>query len=189
MAPQSAVYDACVLYPAPMRDVLMTLAHRGLVRARWSEEILEEWVSNLLKNRPDLTRERLERTRDKMIEAIPDSLVKVSPTLLSQLELPDPDDRHVLAAAIQAKAQVIVTLNSKDFPSKVLTQFGVEKRTPDAFIADLCGHDLAAVIGSLRQQRERLKNPPHSVDEFLETLRRQGLLTTISLIEPNKHML
>jgi predicted nucleic acid-binding protein len=167
----------------------MTLAVAGLVRARWTDTILEEWIRNLLENRPDLTRERLERTKAKMIEAIPDSLVEISATLSEQLELPDPDDRHVLAAAIQAEAQVIVTMNVKDFPSSVLGKYDVETRTPDAFIAELLNNEPLAVLQAVKGQRERLKNPPQSVDEFLSTLKRQGLIVSVSLMEPYRHLL
>jgi predicted nucleic acid-binding protein len=112
----TALYDSCVLYPAPLRDLLMWLALSDLFRARWSNDIHEEWIRNLLEDRPDLTRERLERTRDKMNSNIRDCLVTGYEPLIDGLTLPDPNDRHVLAAAIRASADVIVTFNLKDFP-------------------------------------------------------------------------
>ena len=82
------VYDACVLYPAPLRDLLIRIAHRGVVRARWSERILDEWVRNLLANRPDLSAAKLARTRDLMAKAVPDCLVTGYEPIIAGLELP-----------------------------------------------------------------------------------------------------
>jgi len=111
----TVVYDACVLYPAPLRDFLMWLALSGCFRARWSEQIHAEWKRNLLRNRPDLSAAQLDRTSTLMNDAIPDSLVCGYEKLIPGLFLPDPDDRHVLAAAIRCGASVIVTFNRKDF--------------------------------------------------------------------------
>jgi len=116
----TAIFDACVLYPAPLRDLLMSLALTGLFRAKWTAAIHEEWIGNLLRNRDDLTRPQLERTRDLMDRAVPDALVAGYEELIDPLTLPDPDDRHVLAAAIRGRADVIVTSNLKDFPETAL---------------------------------------------------------------------
>ena len=133
----TAVYDACVLYPAPLRDFLMWLALSGLYRARWTEEIHCEWKRNLLKNRPDLTIEQLDRTSQLMDLAIPDACVDSYEDLIVGLSLPDDDDRHVLAAAIRCGADVIVTFNLKDFPIRSLEPFGIEAQHPDEFVENL----------------------------------------------------
>ena len=109
MATFTALYDACVLYPAPLRDLLMRLALTDLFRARWTDAIHEEWIRNVLANRSDLKREQLERTRDLMNAHVRDCLVTGHENLIEGLNLPGPDDRHVLAAAIRAGAGVIVT--------------------------------------------------------------------------------
>ncbi|MBC8122315.1 MAG: PIN domain-containing protein [Gemmatimonadaceae bacterium] len=101
MAAFTALYDANVLYPAELRNLLMHLASMGLFRAKWSADIHEEWMSSLLKNRPDLTRFKLERTRMLMYKHAVDALVDGYEDLIPGLRLPDPDDRHVLAAAIR----------------------------------------------------------------------------------------
>ncbi len=116
----TALYDACVLYPAPLRDLLMQLALTDLFRARWTEQIHDEWIRNLLKKRPDLTLQQLTRTKELMNSHVRDCLVTNYEYLIPSLELPDPDDRHVLAAAIQGNADVIVTTNLSDFPSSVI---------------------------------------------------------------------
>src|SRR5713101_6221354 len=135
MARPTVVLDACVLYPAPLRDLLLWLAVAGLYRPRWTEAIHEEWMENLLRERPDLARDRLERTRDLMNQAVADCLVSGYESLIASLSLPDPDDRHVLAAAIQAGAESIVTYNLGDFPAAALATHGVQAQHPDEFIA------------------------------------------------------
>lgn len=97
MASFTAFLDASVLYPAPVRDLLLELAVSDLYRAKWSNAVHEEWIAALLRNRSDLTRERLQRTRDLMNAHVRDCIVEGFEVLIDSLELPDPDDRHVLA--------------------------------------------------------------------------------------------
>jgi predicted nucleic acid-binding protein len=172
------VYDACVLYPAPLRDFLIRLAGTGLFAARWTRHIHDEWTRNLLADRPDLTEEQLQRTRELMDAAVPDCLVENYQRLVPALELPDPDDRHVLAAAIVAHAQIIVTFNLKDFPGHALDPFGVEAMHPDRFVE--CQMDLseASVVQAAKAQRNSLRNPVKDASEFLDTLAAQGLPAT-----------
>jgi cytosine/adenosine deaminase-related metal-dependent hydrolase len=118
-----AFYDANVLYPSGLRNFLMHLALTGIFRAHWSAEVHDEWIRNLLKNRPDLTADKLDRTRQLMDKALPDALVTGYEHLIDSVELPDRDDRHVLAAAIHCGARVIVTLNLGDFPGPALDKF------------------------------------------------------------------
>jgi hypothetical protein len=124
----TALYDACVLYPAPLRDLLMGLAGTGLFRARWTDDIHNEWIENLLKNEPHRDRARLERTRNLMNAAVLDCLITGYEPLIPALALPDPDDRHVLAAAIRGRADVIVTYNLKHFPDAILGGYGIAAR-------------------------------------------------------------
>lgn len=177
-SPFTAIYDACVLYPAPLRDFLMWLALSGRFRARWTAEIHAEWKRNLLKNRRDLNMEQLDRTSELMDRAVPDALVTGHAALIDGLTLPDPDDRHVLAAAIRGNASVIVTFNQKDFPASVLEAFGVEAQHPDEFIDNLFDLDPAAVIAAAQRQRRQLRHPPLDVEAYLDSLRRQGLVQT-----------
>lgn len=181
-SPFTVVYDACVLYPAPLRDFLMWLGLSGRFRARWSAQIHDEWKRNLLVNRPDLTQEQLDRTSMLMNHAIPDGLVTDHESLIGGLTLPDADDRHVLAVAIRCNASVIVTFNEKDFPSAVLAPFGVEAQHPDEFIENLFDLDPAAVVAAAQRQRAQLKNPVTSVDRYLEALQRQGLVQSVKLL-------
>ena len=131
------VYDANVLYPAQLRDLLMRLAVSGLVRAHWSDQIHEEWMGNVLVNRPDLRQEQLDRTRALMERALPSARVEGYEQHMASISLPDPDDRHVVAAAIEAKAEVIVTFNLRDFPESVFDPLGLKALHPDAFVLSL----------------------------------------------------
>jgi predicted nucleic acid-binding protein len=184
-----AVYDACVIYPAPLRDLLLRLALTDLFRARWSERIHEEWMRSVLKDRPDLSAQQLQRTRELMNLAVPDCLVIGYEGLIDHLDLPDPDDRHVLAAAIRCQAGVIVTYNLTDFPPAALASHGIEAQHPDDFVSHL--HDLAsaAVCTAVRSQREALKNPPRSVRELLDTFLSLGLAGTVARLETMQELL
>ena len=182
MAGFSAFYDANVLYPAELRNLLMHLAVTGLFRAKWSADVHEEWISSLLKNRHDLTRDKLEHTRMLMDKHAVDALVTGYEDLIPGLQLPDPNDRHVLAAAIRGQANVIVTMNLRDFPSDVLAPLGIEAQHPDEFILHLLDLAPGAVVAAAENHRQSLKNPPKTVSEYLETLERQGLTQTVSVL-------
>ena len=176
------VLDSCVLYTAPLRDFLMHLALLDLFRARWTEEIHEEWIRNVLESRPALTREQLTRTKELMNAHTRDSIVEGYEGLIESLALPDAEDRHVLAAAIHAEAEFIVTFNLRDFPAGALAPFEIEAIHPDAFLGLLLERDPAKVLLAAERQRQSLKNPPKSRDEFLETLRSQGLIETVKIL-------
>ena len=179
----TAVLDACVLYPAPLRDLLMQLSVTDLFQARWTEDIHAEWIWNLLKNRSDLTRSKLEHTRDLMNQNVRDCLVTGYREIVPSLTLPDPKDRHVLAAAIAARADIIVTFNLKDFPAPALAAYKIEAQHPDEFIMHLLDLSLEVVFLAVRRQRQSLRNPPKSVEDLLETLRRQGLAKTAAYLQ------
>ena len=168
------VYDACVLYPASIRDLLLQLATTELVRAKWTEQIHKEWIENLLENRPELTRERLEKTRDRM-NTLPDCLISGYEQLETGLELPDVNDRHVLAAAIHGGAQAIVTYNLADFPVSELNKHNVAAIHPDEFVLDLVDLDSKVVLASVQRILQRLKNPPLSMAQYIEILRKNRL--------------
>jgi len=179
MASFTVLYDACVLYPAPLRDFLMHLALTELFRARWTAAIHDEWMTAALAGRPDdLTRAHLERTCTLMNKAVPDCLVEGYESLILGLDLPDPDDRHVLAAAIRAGAGVIVTFNLKDFPPAALERYGIEAQHPDEFVTHLLDLAPGEVCAAARNHRLSLKKPPKTIAEYLDTLERQQLPET-----------
>jgi hypothetical protein len=167
----------------------MQLALTDLFRARWTEEILDEWTRNLLANRPDLTHERLQRTRGLMNTSVRDCLVTGYEPLAQGLSLPDPDDRHVLAAAIKCQAGVIVTYNIGDFPAGILGRQGIDAQHPDQFIYHLLDLNPGAVCAAVKKTRARLQSPPKSVDEYLETLERQQLVQVVAQLRQYRSVL
>ena len=180
MSVEVAFLDASVLYPAPLRDLLLELAVSGLYRAKWSARVHDEWTRALLRSRPGLTAARLERTRRLMDAHVRDVLVTGFEDLVPSLELPDPDDRHVLAAAIRAEADLIVTANLKDFPVSSLAPHGLDAEHPDTFLVRLCARWPARFVEALHRVRGRLRHPPLSPDEHLRALRRCGLRATVA---------
>lgn len=177
-----AVYDANVLYPSVLRDVLIRVAAAGLVQAKWTETILDETFRNLQANRPDLDPAKLRRTREAMKGAVRDCLVLGYEPLIPAVELPDPDDRHVLAAAIRAKAQVIVTFNIKDFPQEALAPWDVEAVHPDAFLEAQIDLNPQIVYAALQRIADSCKRPPLTVADLLETLERTGLVASVAAL-------
>lgn len=175
----TVIYDACVLYPAPLRDFLMRLALTDLYRARWTDRIHDEWTRNVLKLRPDLRTEDLERTRSLMNAHVRDSLVTGFEYLIPTVDLPDADDRHVVAAAIHGGASLIVTFNLKDFPPDRLEPYNLAAQHPDEFIVDRLDLNAARVCEAAANHRRSLKHPPKTADEYLETLLKQGLTQTV----------
>ncbi len=180
----AALLDANVVYSAPLRDLSLQFALMDLFRARWTDDIHREWIEALLRNKPNRERAALERTRNLMDKATRDCLVSGYEAMVPSLMLPDPDDRHVLAAAIVGHCDVIVTQNLKDFPEAALAPFGIDIQHPDEF---LCNHlhltqDL--FLSGVKKVRLRLKNPPYTINEYLDTLTRQGLVATASELRP-----
>ncbi len=170
-----AVCDACTLYSITMADLLTSFGEASLYHPRWTHD---EWIRNVIEHRGQsgtVTREKLEARRDTMIEAIENSLVEDYEDLIPTITLPDPDDRHVLAAAIKAEANLILTINLKDFPPKILTAWNLIAKHPDDFTAGLLETDQEAVVAVIKEMRERRKRPPISAEDFLAQLERQGL--------------
>lgn len=178
-----AVIDACVLYPAPLRDYLLHLANVGLYKPKWTDEIQEEWIRNLLLNRSDLNKESLEKTHNAMNSAFPDSNITNYEELIPNLSLPDENDRHVLAAAVRANADVIITSNLKDFPLDYLKTYDIEVQHPDEFVCNLIMLNKIEALSALNNQIKSLKNPPKTKEEVLETLAKCGLSKAVELLK------
>jgi len=186
MSSFTVVFDANVLYPAPLRDLLVRLAATDLFRARWTDRIHDEWMRNVLKDRSDIKPAQLERTRELMDKYCHDCLVIDYESLIGQITLPDEDDRHVLAAAIRCGADAIITRNLKDFPKAELSKHGIEAIHPDDFVINNIDLNIAKVLEAVRKQRASLKNPPIDVDAFLDILLKQGLPQTVEILKDYK---
>ena len=183
-APQLIVLlDACVLYPAPLRDFLLHIADRNLFSPKWTNRIQDEWTRNLLLNRADLTMSQLQKTIEAMNGAFPDATVIRYEGLINSIHLPDANDRHVLAAAIRCHARIIVTANLKDFPRDSLSQYDIEAQHPDDFISSLLESDPEEVLRAFQAQVATLKKPPKTAEEVLEVLQKNGLKETINRLK------
>lgn len=189
MTTYTALLDANVLYPAPIRDILLQLAVIDLYRAKWTAQIHEEWMSALLRNEPHRSRTSLERTRELMDMSTRDCLVTGYEHLLASLTLPDADDRHVLAAAIVGRCDAIVTQNLRDFPDAVLAPLGIEALHPDAFLRNQFSLAPGPFCTAIRTVRRRLKHPPFTVEAYLDELVRQGLVATVAELGPFAELL
>lgn len=174
------IYDACVLHPAAVRDLLVRIAETGLVRARWSERILDECFESIRRQRPQLDPDALARTRRLMNDAVRDCIVSGFEGLIDQLVLPDPDDRHVLAAAIHAGARTIVTANLRDLPERALAPHRVEAMHPDEFVLDLLEAAPGLVVQVLTEQAAALRSPPRTVEDLLRNLHESGLVRSVA---------
>lgn len=166
-----ALLDACVLVPPDVRDLLIELAYRGFYRALWSTDILAE-VRRTLVHKHAVAPEKVDSLLSSLHEAVLDAEVQGYEDLVSGLILPDPDDRHVLAAAIRGGAGVIVTANLKDFPPDSLAPFQLEAKHPDEFLVnlyDLYGSD---VLEASRYLQSLKRKPARTWDEHLQKLTR-----------------
>lgn len=182
------VLDANVLYPFTVRDALLRFAEAGLFRVRWTADILDEVRRSVLKKNPDLA-DSLEEQFEAMRIAFPESWIEGYQPLIHGLELPDPDDRHVLAAALRASAQVIVTNNLKDFPTERVGEFNIEAQSADYFIVCTIERYRSQALSALRRMRTCYTNPPYNPSEFLDALRRNNLVETATLIRPDIDMI
>ncbi|AFY72142.1 hypothetical protein Pse7367_3926 (plasmid) [Thalassoporum mexicanum PCC 7367] len=180
-----AILDANILFSGPMRYMFVELAlTAGFFQVKWTEDIHREWIKNLLKKRPDLDRNYLEKTRQLMNNKVRDCLVFDYEPIIPTLNLPDPNDRHVLAAAIAGDCNVIVTKNLKDFPAQLLAQYGIRAEHPDSFLCEHLALETALFCQCTKKIRtEYYQNPPYSVSEYLAILKKQGLIQLVSALE------
>lgn len=169
------VYDACVLFPATLRDLMLRLAAADLVQPRWSDRILDECFRNILLTRPELSAEALARTRMKMCAAFPDAMVTDDAAVGPVLGLPDPDDVHVVEAALRADAGSIVTFNLRDFPGRALDPFRIGAIHPDVLVLTLLDEAPGRVCSVVEGQALALKKPPTTLTDLINRIRNQGL--------------
>ena len=178
----AAFLDANVLYPATLRSVIMELALAGAFRPLWSERVHDEWTNALQRDRPDLSPDKIQRTLSLMLAHVEEAMVAGYEHLIDALTLPDPDDRHVLAAAMRGGASMIVTANVRDFPATALVPHNILAVTPDDFVSGLLADEPRAVLDGLRADRASLKHPPMTTGEYLASLERAGLIETVAIL-------
>jgi hypothetical protein len=179
-------FDANVLFGARLRSLVIELSKSGLFRAKWTEHVHQEWMAAVSKRRPDIAIERLERTRRAMDRAVPDCLVTGYEPFIPSVVLDDPDDRHIVAGAIVARASVIVTFNVKDFPEDVLSPFGIHTEHPDDFLMDVENLGPGTLIQAVIADWNHYNNPPMTLDGYLEDLVRAGVPRTAAYLKSLK---
>jgi predicted nucleic acid-binding protein len=169
------VLDACVLYSALLRDLWMRLSLEEAIDARWTKLIHDEWTRNALKNHPGSQPEQWQHVVELMDRHAGNALVTGFEPLIPTLSLPDPDDRHVLAAAIHCHASAIITINLKDFPDSALRPFKIKAIHPDDFLLEVIDSQPESVLMALRKQRAQLKKPAMTSSEFLVAFSKHNL--------------
>jgi len=178
-----AVLDANILFSAPVRDYLLHLAELKMFIPKWTETIHEEWMGSLIKFRRDISPDSLNAAKIAMNIAFPDANVGGFDQIITEILLPDTKDRHVLAAAITAGAEHLVTFNTRDFPKPYLETFGIRPLHPDEFISELIQENSDQCMLAINNQSNRLKHPPKSVSEVLSTLKKCGLHKSVDQLE------
>lgn len=171
MAVFPVVLDSCVLYPMSIRDTLLRAAEAGLYRVHWCQNILEGATRNLVKD-GRMTQEQAAHLEEQMNLAFPEAMIEVPELLLPCMDN-HPGDRHVVAAALIAKAHVIVTDNLKHFPAASLEQFRLEAQSADLFLTHLYHLFPESMVQVLQAQVKGMKRNPMSLPELLELLRQQ----------------
>jgi predicted nucleic acid-binding protein len=177
--------DANVFFGARLRSLVLYLAHPKMFRARWSDRVHEEWMRNVSTKR-NIPMSRLEPTRNMMDRAVLDCLVTGYEDLENTLSLPDPDDRHILAAAVKTRADIILTFNAGDFPKNVVRALGIEICHPDAFLQNLFEISQDLFIQSVREDFRHYTSPALAFADYVEDLRKAGVPQTARLIETLK---
>ncbi|MCS6572887.1 PIN domain-containing protein [Corynebacterium diphtheriae] len=171
----AAVLDTCVLWPSLQRDIILTLAAHRFFKPLWSIEILEELEFHEKRKLIDhgipsqAAELRAQRLVKKMKMHFPNSVVLGTGSLAIQEELPDPDDAHVLAAAILGNAGAIVTDNIKHFPNALMPSYITTKSSRD-FLADAIGVDPQQAFMAICKMSDRYMNPRYDVEDIIELL-------------------
>jgi hypothetical protein len=188
--PPIALLDACILYPYTLRDTFLRLAKRLLYRPRWTDEINEEWVRNLLANQKvNYGDEAIRRTVHLMNSAFELSRIDkhLYQPLIPRLDLDDANDRHVLAAAIAGEVDFLVTANIRDFPAVKTSSFKGKVVTPDDFLVLLIDKNIGQVVKAIEDQSAGMIKWPKSPVEIVKTLEKVGLKRSAKILLEQFH--
>lgn len=172
----SAFLDANVLHPAFLRGAMLWFASERLLRPVWSAGVLEEWRRSLKRRHTDLDDTKVDQLQQLMLEHFPDAMVEGYEPFIEALELPDPDDRHVLAAAIVGKCHGIITANTKHFPDNAVRPHQLEIVHPDDFIVNIIDIDETKALTACRNHRAAMTKSAPTQDEYLDRFRTCGLV-------------
>lgn len=185
----TALLDANVLVPIRLADLFVQLAVDDLFRAKWTQDIHNEWMRAVQRIHPDIQLESLVKRRDQMNAKARDALIDGYEMMIDSLQLPDNNDRHVLAAAIVGGCDVIVTYNLKDFPKEIMSKFDLEAQHPDVFLAnhlDLFPGKFCAAVRKIRGRHVRMK---FTISEYLDSLTEIELVATATSLREYANIL
>lgn len=172
----TCVLDTNVIYPVNIRDLLLWFAHFDLFTVKWSSGICAEWIKVMRSKGVD--EQTIAKRIQRMDDAFPDALVENYEGLIEGLELPDADDRHVLAAAIKANANLIVTNNIRDFPEEELAKYGLEAKSADDFLTDIIDLNQSRALDAFKELVANRRSPELDAYEILDQFRKVGLKNT-----------
>lgn len=175
MARYSVFLDACVLVPIALADTLLRLAEAGLYRPLWSDRVLDEMVDAIGMIHPELASGLARSRADAMQASFEDACVTDWEELVAGISLPDPDDRHVVAAALQGRADMVVTANVRDFPSEVPEPMGLEVQHPDEFLLNQFDLEPDLTVATLHRQAAATRRPVRTPKALLDHLARCGV--------------
>lgn len=172
--------DTNVVYPVIIRDILFWFAYYDLYTPKWSGHIFNEWKKVMLEK--GVSEQESNKRIEKANAAFPDALVQNYQGLIDHIELPDVDDRHVLAAAIKTNANLIVTNNIKHFPEAYLQSYGLAAKTADDFLTDIIDLNQEQAVAAFKEMVLNKKNPKQDNFEVLNQLRNAGLIDTANYL-------
>lgn len=176
----TCVLDTNVIYPVETRDLLFWFAHDDLFTPKWSKHIFDEWKDVM--KRKGVNEKEIEKRVNWANLAFPDALVENYELLIRGLELPDPKDCHVLAAAIKTNANIIVTNNLKDFPRSYLSTFGLTAKSADDFLTETIDLNQEVAVNSFRKLVMNRRNPDLDEFQILDSFRRNRLTDTANYL-------
>lgn len=172
----TCVLDTNVIFPFNIRDLIFWFAYSDLFTIKWSKHIFEEWIDVM--RRKGETEEEIKKRINSANEAFPDAKVENYESLIDSLQMRDPKDRHVLAAAIKTNANIIVTNNLKDFPEELLSIYGLSARSADDFLTDTIDLNPEIALEAFKKLVQNRRKPNLDEYQVLDRFRKNGLKQT-----------
>ncbi len=175
--------DANVLYPPTLRDLLFCLAKKDVLSLYWSEKIIEEWTYNVQRQLNAMQKKELQKVQIDMASKYSDSLVKGYEYLMDTIRLNAANDKHVAAAAVHAKVDVLLTFNTKDFPKSSLRKYGIVPTNPDRFLCDLMPMHHSNIVIAIDEMISMKRYTDSSRDTIVTSLHNRGLIKSMRMLK------
>jgi predicted nucleic acid-binding protein len=174
--------DANVLYPPTLRDLILFMSKDGLIQPYWSAKIIEEWTISVSRQLSTTQRKSLKEVQEEMFTTFPYGLIQDYEYLIDIIHLNDVDDRHVSAAAIHGKVDLLLTFNTKDFPKSGLRKHGITPVHPDRFLCDIIPMQRIKVINALDAMAVSQRYVGATRDSLITALRNRGLIKSMRML-------